>query len=195
MAMPIPRILHRNWFGVTGPLPQEYQENEKEFLRLHPGWTSHLHCDRSSHYFPRLFHRTRNHAQQSDIVRLEYIFRHGGVYMDCDVVPLKCFEPLLDGVEAFCGSHDGLNVCNAVFGATPEHPFILRCLNLVPRFFTKGQFRAGTGPDLFTEAVKGLPQVTVFPSETFYPYNWTEKNRAGEDFPRSFAVHRWAASW
>lgn len=64
-------------------------------------------------------------AHKADVIRLEMLRRHGGIYLDLDVISINPFGPLLK--HAFVmGIEPGTGLCNAVILARPQAPFIER---------------------------------------------------------------------
>ena len=68
-------------------------------------------------------------AHKADIIRLERLLRHGGIYLDVDVLVHASFDSLLHhstvlGREGEGAEFQGL--CNAVILAEPEAPFLRR---------------------------------------------------------------------
>jgi len=72
-----------------------------------------------------IFGRPVNHyAHKADVVRLERLIQHGGIYLDADVLVHESFDSLLDhSVVMGLEGEDGL--CNAVMLAEQGAPFIL----------------------------------------------------------------------
>jgi hypothetical protein len=57
-----------------------------------------------------------------------------------------------------------------------------------------------TGPQFFTRTLNrlrndGALDFTLFPPQHFYPYHFSEPERAEEPFPDAFAVHWWGHRW
>jgi hypothetical protein len=65
----------------------------------------------------------RRYAHKADVIRLERLLRHGGIYLDVDVLVHESFDPLL-GHSAVMGLEGEGGLCNAVILAEPEAPFI-----------------------------------------------------------------------
>lgn len=70
-------------------------------------------------------------AHKADIVRLQKLIEHGGIYLDWDVICAKPFTPLLNnrvvlGEEIYDGHKVGL--CNGVILAKPQESFTQRWL-------------------------------------------------------------------
>jgi len=62
-------------------------------------------------------------AHKADVIRLEQLQRHGGVYLDLDVVCLNPFAPLRRH-EMVMGRQAGTGLCNAVILADPNSEFL-----------------------------------------------------------------------
>ncbi|HEY7821342.1 MAG TPA: glycosyltransferase [Acidimicrobiia bacterium] len=189
----IPRIFHR---VVPEVVPARFEAFWERFQELHPGWeftTWRDPLDATDWELGFLHERCTAGAQLAGLVRLEVIWRHGGVYVDMDTEPLRSFEPLLDN-ECFFGTEDGTILTDAIFGAVAGHRGIRACIDR----FLNGFWHpnpSNTGPRHTTDVLSGRPDVTVLPKDAFYPYLWTEPHRAGEEFPNSYALHRWNHSW
>jgi mannosyltransferase OCH1-like enzyme len=189
----IPKILHR---CVPAEVPERYAKFWVGFQRLHPEWEFHTWqdpLDPDDWELGFLFDRCTAGAQLAGLVRLEVIWRYGGVYVDMDMEPLKALDPLLSH-ECWFGTEDGVILTDAVFGAEQGHPGIRACIDR----FLDGFWHPNpsmTGPRHTTAVLSGRADVTVLPKDAFFPYIWTEPERAGEEFPDSFAVHRWNHSW
>jgi inositol phosphorylceramide mannosyltransferase catalytic subunit len=190
----IPHIIHRIWLG-SEPLPELFQRYGETWRHHHPDWEMHLWTDESLPELgcPEIFGRARSQAQRATVLRYELLRQLGGVYVDTDFECLRPLDSLIEGLTLFAGSHARGRVSNALFGAVPGHPAMERLLEEVAALLNGVQPDA-SGPGLFTRVLKEFPDVTVFGSEKFYPYGWEEKHRAGEEFPRAYAVHHWAGT-
>ena len=88
----------------------------------------------------------RQPAERADILRLELLHRHGGVYLDADFECLQPIDPLLEGVDCFLGLLDSGRVSNAVIGAVPGHGLLAKAMAEVQPRTTYGPVdREGTG--------------------------------------------------
>jgi hypothetical protein len=193
----IPRILHR---VVPAETTAEVEGYWKRFAALHPGWSLMTHRDPLS---PSDWPLTAqgwgsctSGAQLAGLIRLEALYRYGGIYVDSDVEPYRSFEPLL-GLRAFAGWEDRNTVPDAVLGAEPEHPVILECIRMALKELKNGAWRSG--PGVTTALLPNRPDVLLLPPGTFYPYHYSEKGRKHEDHKRAnpwaLAAHHWAGSW
>jgi hypothetical protein len=194
----IPRIFHRVVPEHTSPEVEAWWERLQE---LHPGWRFLTHRDPlTASEWPetsRHWRRCKTGASLADLVRLEALWRWGGIYVDSDVEPYRSFEPLLP-LEAFAAWEDARVVPNAVMGARREHPAIRECIDLAVKRVSRGTWEGG--PGVTTRVLVGRPDVLLLPPGSFYPYHYTEKEqRRSEDHataqPWAFGAHHWHASW
>lgn len=190
--MPIPRLIHQIWLGPNPPAEHE-ADYRASWQRVHPDWQVLLwreddlpsDCRR-----PEIYERLRHPAERSDILRLELLWRHGGVYVDTDFEARRPLDELLDGVEFFVGDMKPGRTNNAIIGAAPGYPLLDRALTgLRPVEWFGADPKAGTGPhylDALLRPVRG--EITVFPQPVFYPANDEERATA-------YAVHHTSRSW
>lgn len=193
----IPRILHRT---VPEQTDGEVEANWRLFKKLHPGWQYMTHRDPMD---PKDWPMTGAHwskcssgAQKAGLIRLEALYRWGGVYVDSDCEPYRSLEPLLD-LKLFAAWEDRNVIPDAVIGAEPEHPAIKECIRLAIKLLPQGAWHSG--PGVTTRVLQKRNDVTLLPPGTFYPYHYHEKQRRNEDHksqqPWAFMAHHWAGSW
>lgn len=199
----IPRIFHQVWINERTPeLPDEYRRYRDGWLALHPGWEYRLWNLGNLDFVqrrPDLMGQCAHYAQMADILRLEVLLRHGGVYLDTDFEPLRPIDAIIEGAagHVFC-SEDGAHISTGLIGARPGSPLIARLLDALPQRLGVAPVNVETGPLFVTRQLlaEGFDaDVRVVPSRWFYPYGWNEPHRAQETFPNAYAVHRWAHSW
>jgi len=183
----IPRIFHQIWLGEE-PFP--YTSERETWRRLHPDWEHRLWAEDNlpgDLELAEAGNRLRQPAERADILRLELLHRHGGVYLDADFECLKPIDPLLDGVTCFLGLLDSGRVSNAVIGAVPGHPLLAKAMAEVRPRSTYGPVdREGTGPLLLERVRRGIDGVALFEPNVFYA---TEREQA------EYAFHLSVRSW
>ena len=200
----IPRVIHRIWLGES--MPPEAAWFGARWKALHPEWTVRTWRDWDLPHLrlQRWFDEATTPAMGADIARLELLQRHGGVYVDTDVEPLRPLDHLLAGVSCFLASEDGRWLGTSIMGAVPGHPFIASLVDGIPRSVAEhpgAPPNRQTGPkyvsDRYAEfaAANADHPVVVFPPSMFYPYHFSEPERSNEDFPDAYAVHHWSRSW
>ena len=183
----IPRVFHQIWLGEE-PFP--YEAERAGWRRFHPDWELRLWQEAdlpADLELAEAANRLRQPAERADILRLELLHRHGGVYLDADFECLKPIDPLLDGVTCFLGLLDSGRVSNAVIGCVPGHPLLAKAMSEVRPRATYGPVdREGTGPLLLERLRGGFDDVTLFEPNVFYA---TEREQA------EYAFHLSVRSW
>jgi mannosyltransferase OCH1-like enzyme len=191
LARVVPRILHQIWLGDR-PLPDEFAGYRETWQQHHPGWKHRFWAEEnlpSDLRRPEVYERLRVPAERSDILRLEVLWRFGGVYVDTDFECLRPLDPVIEGLDFFTAplKPNGW-VNNALIGAAREHPIIDRALNdLKPREF-HGYDKHGTGPRFLDTLLREYPEATRLPAELFY--QTSPGQLAG-----AVAAHHAAGSW
>lgn len=190
----IPKIIH---FAVPKKTTPDQDRVIARARELHPTWEIKVWQDPvdSANFKLRDYHEKINSgAQLADLIRLDAVYLHGGIYLDSDVFLQRDLSPLLDQDNFFC-SEDGQNLTNAVFAATPRHALISELiedlLDNEPDWHDPPNIT--TGPVFFSRILKWQNNVTLLPRETFYPYNWDEDPVTPPD--TCYGIHEWAGSW
>lgn len=207
----IPRVVHRIWFG-----PHRMRDELVQFGRT---WEAHGYTVRlwtetdlpaDCEMRPLMDRIARNGVntgngvpelgvwvQWADIVSYWLVWKYGGIYANTDMECLQNLDPLLEDVDCFAGIEVGEFIGNALFGATPGHPFFRELLDDLPARYEArtavGQaMNEVTGPHCLTDAHKRNPGLlTVFPQERFYPYSHVEMSREWDAHPGAYTSHHW----
>jgi len=186
----IPRIFHQIWVGPE-PLPAEFVPYQRTWLTYNPGWKLRLWTEENLP--PDLerreaYEKLRVPAERADILRVELLWRFGGVYIDTDFECLRPLEGLLQDVECFVGYFNKSRINNAIIGSVPRHPLLGRALReMRPREYW-GYDKAAAGPLFLNRLVTQYPEVKIFAPQLFYPVTPVDQARA-------VAVHHGARSW
>jgi hypothetical protein len=158
---PVPKHLHLVWVGSEAPASVTANWYRWREL-LDDSWTVYIWTEANVSSWP-LTARIREAYPElepvviADLVRLEQVWKHGGVYVDSDVIPLQELDSVV-GYPAWivpAGWYDPHNegrvvenvktvVSNSMFAAPPQHPFIAEVLNHAFR-----RISAGTKNPLF----------------------------------------------
>lgn len=195
----IPKLLHFIWLG------SEYPEYPKLWQRMNPDWTV-IFWDESmlqdlqnqSLFNASYFHRN----MQSDIARVEILQKYGGVYMDCDEMPLKPLGNyfLNKSLVAFYENEEKKpgQIANGVMASTKGHMIWANIIAYYKKLFPPAEttwIANYTGPVAITPILKKFA-VEALPSYLFYP-EWLDvsiENPTADKYPSSFGFHLWAHS-
>ena len=85
----IPKLIHRIWFGQN-PIAPAYENYWLAWQRQHPDYTFKTWRDSDidkSFRTQRKIAEAEGMARKADIARYEILHKHGGIYLDCDVMP------------------------------------------------------------------------------------------------------------
>jgi mannosyltransferase OCH1-like enzyme len=186
----IPKILHQIWLGPN-PLPEEFVEYRETWRTHHPGWTLELWTeDRLPEHLRQadVTDRLRVPAERADILRLEVLWRYGGVYVDTDFECRRTLESLIEDVDFFTAYLKPGRVNNAIIGSTAGHPILDRALSELKPNPVYGYDKGAAGPLYLDRLVKEYPDIHIFEPELFYPATPGERSQA-------VAIHHAARSW
>ena len=167
--------------------------------KLHPTWEVKVWQDpmRPDGYpLEKYWPKANSGAQLSDLLRLDVLYKWGGVYLDGDMRLLKPLDELAERYDFFIASHDGIVPINALIGATKAHSAIQKLIDellLNEPDWSVAPDRT-TGPDIFVRTLKWDRQATVLPRETFYSYGPTDTH-SRKNHRHSYGEHLWEYSW
>jgi hypothetical protein len=186
----IPRIFHQIWVGPD-PFPDAYARYQRTWLEHHPGWELRFWTEENlpgDLRRPEAAERLRAPAERANILRLELLWREGGVYTDTDFECLRSIEPLIGDAELFISLAKPGRVNNAVMGSVPRHPALDEALDRIrPREFF-GHDKAATGTRFLDTLLLDRPGVRLIAPEHFYPQTPDARREA-------YAIHDMARSW
>jgi hypothetical protein len=121
----------------------------------------------------------KNVAHRADVVRLETLIKHGGIYLDCDVLVHRDFDDLLD--NSFVISQEGPNaqeiisLSNAALLCEPSAPFAKRWYENYRTF--RGERWAEHSTALPLTLARMFPEeIKVLPYNTFCWPLWYESH-------------------
>jgi inositol phosphorylceramide mannosyltransferase catalytic subunit len=194
--MAIPRTIHQIWIGPD-PLPEDHRGWIETWRTHHPEWEHRLWTEDDlpdDPIRPEVLDRMRMPVERADILRLEILYRQGGVYVDTDV---ECLRP----VDDVLAGHDFVGVClkpgrptNTMIASVAGHPLLKRALEEVRPmdvYWTlnaETSIKDGAGPPLLRRLVGDFPEVKLLPPALCFPATPAEREEA-------LAVHHMARSW
>jgi mannosyltransferase OCH1-like enzyme len=194
----IPRIVHRTL--PAEPLP-DVARIWQTVIDNTAGWELRTYqSPRDPADWPmtgHLFHLCRDKAEESDLVRLEALWVHGGVYLDSDMELCKNLDWVINKT-CLTGWESADWYGMAFIAAEPKHPAIAALLDTFMTHVTSQGDRS-TFPIVATNLWRERTDVEVLPQINLYPYHYgTRHEDAGKDWaahPDVYAVHRWHGSW
>jgi hypothetical protein len=193
----VPRTIHHIWIGPD-PLPEEQKPYLKSWKRHHPSWEHRLWTEDDlpqDPIRPEIFERLRAPVERADILRLELLYRHGGVYVDTDLECLGAFDDVLGDERFVIACLKPGQVTNTFIASAPGHPLLeraLRELRPMETYWTAWAERTAikqtAGPPFLQRLVKGHRDVKLLEPPLLFPSTPQERERA-------LAVHHVARSW
>lgn len=217
----IPKIIHHIWIG--GELPSNFKFCVESCKRQHPDWEHRLWTDADLEKYgwrfkELLLSKNINPGQKADILRLEILFKYGGVYLDTDFFCCKSLVGLHEKVDFYaCIVDNWFTVANGVIGAKVGHKLIGRCLDALQvgndiNNHKNNNIMLTTGPYFFTTQIVNyikqesshnlaiLPRGYFFPMAAKYRSSFWDGSRDLSyarqfELPETLAIHLWATSW
>lgn len=203
----IPKLVHRLWLGGH-PMPEPYRRYRKQWEAL-----GYIVCDwldddldesRNQDVLHAItaapdstgIHRRPVEVQHADVWSYELIWRHGGIYSNCDIEPLRDLHDLVDGLEAFVVGEDDRYLSNALFGALPGSSFLDTVIRSLPtryRLLVRRPMNEQTGPYLLTDVHnRERPDIPVLEPRPFFPYGYWNMEREHQPIAdRYWVAHHW----
>ena len=117
----------------------------------------------------------------SNLMRLAYLFKFGGVYLDTDMIVLKSFKTLRNVIGAQTlepVSRNWTRLNNAVLVFDKNHPLLRKCIEEFALTFN-GNVWGHNGPYLVSRVARAVEgtvgyNFTVMTPPAFYLVNWIE---------------------
>lgn len=192
----IPMIFHRTVPESYDPLWDAWWEQRRA---LHPDWEFRTYQDPiDTDKFPMtaaLWDKCETGAQKADLIRLEALYHHGGVYVDADCRPVGVHDPLRFAY-AYAAWEDETTIPNAVMGAVPRHPAIFEALTTSISLVERGAETYTSGVAVTTKVFKDRSDMLILPPGVFYPHHYLQKKAAGQNIgPWVIEEHMWHHSW
>jgi hypothetical protein len=115
----IPKLIHQIWIGKRElpPLRKAFMESWKKH---HPDWSYKLWTNedvenwQGKFYLKDLYDRAYTIQEKADILRLNIIYRYGGLYVDTDLECLKNFSPLHHKYKFYASTEQTLQLFASV---------------------------------------------------------------------------------
>jgi len=143
-------------------------------------------------------------AHKADIIRLQALYEHGGIYMDIDTICVKTFQPLLNnstvmGIQGHTSNPlIPYGLCNAIILSEPQSEFIELWLSQYTNF-NHQHWDAHSVQLPLQMATKLDVNITQLPYDNFhYPLHTKEGVKdifdRNLEFPNAYAHHLWESN-
>jgi hypothetical protein len=192
---------HRVWFGDR-PIPPAYDAYWCAWQRQHPDcefitWTDRDLGDLDLSK-PAL-ERFSSHVSRADLARYEILYKHGGIYLDCDIMPYNHFSPQdLCSELTVCNETEATEYCSIGFiGAPAGHPVFRDLIDeILASDFDESRPNVTTGPWLFGRHVNAHKHRRL-PTESFYPYLYDApfSSIRKKSLHDTLGIHVWGGAW
>lgn len=210
----IPRTVHMVWVGSS---PPEWVEDRwRQWAAFLSGWSFKYWTDDTFEQWPSS-HRNREQCPHpvvlSDLIRIEMVFRQGGIYLDADIFPLRSLDPLAGDRRSWVCTlpkKEKYEAANCAFGFSPGHPALVTLFaqaqhRIRTRQFSQLHYYAG--PPLWDLAFSAHPDVELLSVDAFSPLRWSDRRRRipaalesslpeiRRRFPATYGIHEYEQSW
>lgn len=207
----IPKIIHFCWFGGS-ELPKSVKENIKTWEKECPDfkikcWNEHNYNVYKNEFTTQAF-KSKNYAFLTDYVRLEVIYKEGGVYLDTDVKLIKSLNEMVNQRAFMAFEQVGRVNTGIGFGSEPNSLFIKKNMQYYEKGIfvdNKGHFRSEICVKITTKLLikyglkyklnkkQKVLEFTVYPTEYFSPIKMgTNKIHITK---KTVGIHQYYASW
>lgn len=196
----IPKIIYTIWLNENPELPELVQKCFDSQKKLMPEY-EHIfitleNCDKSVKYVRDAL-SVKQWVKASDFLRMFYLYKTGGIYLDADCEMLKSMNELLDS-RMFVGREPCGMYANGIVGVEPNHPLIKEYMDKVQKNFTgDGDLIFEPGVRAFTDLIwaadKEKHGITIYPPEYFFPFDH-QKNITNVT-ENTIIFHHYLKSW
>jgi len=191
----IPKIVHRT-------IPKNTSESMDicwdSVIKHTDGWTRMTHYDDDEYDIVAPYLDMCKHGVfKGDLIRLEAIYKYGGVYLDADIMLFKNIDSLLDH-KVFLSLENDFYAVNSVIGAEPKNEHILNMLYASIDLLKSGMQPFGVNAT--HNYAKDNDEITKLPSENFIMYYggkefMQEKINLNINNPNTYGQHLFTGTW
>jgi mannosyltransferase OCH1-like enzyme len=195
-AKEIPKIIHQIWLGPHDP-PTIWMDTWKENFCPKYAWEYRLWRDADVLEFglvnKKEFDGGYTFQEKADIARYEILYRHGGIYLDCDMIWLG--DDISTFVDLSASSFIGVQeypskwlinighpfLSNGMFMVSKNNKILQNCIDKIPANESKepkDPMYLRTGPGLLNSCISQqisiIPYTYVFPVDFHKPSGITD---------------------
>ena len=209
----IPKLIHQIWIGPRlPPILGKYCSTFKNMkgYRYKLWRTKDLHEANFPHtwkYIEKLLQAPKIiYAMIADLMRIEILYHHGGIYVDTSFEAVKNLDVILDhtkakfimsnelscGLKCRGGDKKALYISNSFIVSTPGYIVLSRLISneylSMIDFTTNANY--ATGPYYVRSGILSYKEIKILPTTMIYPYNYGEKNHNDDFFDECFSLER-----
>ena len=208
----IPKVIHYCWFGGAA-LPPLAQKCIRSWRRRCPEYEirewNESNCDiLSAPLYVRQAFEAKKWAFVTDYIRLDVVYRYGGIYLDTDVEVIKTLDPFLDN-RTYFGFEQGKYINTGLgFGAEKGAGILkelMKDYDRTPFLLPDGEYDYTPCPVRNTAVFlrHGLQQndqeqflqggdIHIYPTAVFCPI---DKYFRLKKTPKTVSIHWFSGSW
>ena len=205
----IPKKIHYCWFG-NKEKPKKVKECIESWHKYLPEYEfiewNESNFDISSNSYVKQAYEVGKFAYVSDYVRINALYKYGGIYMDTDVKVFKSFNDLLDN-RCILGFEQQEYIATSFMACKPRHKLMEE---FIDKYKNIDFYKENRELDLTTN-VKKLTQImeskglqrdgryqvvdgiTIYPQEYFSPYDY--ENGIRGNTKNTYCEHLFLVSW
>ena len=217
------KILHITWKDENLTEKQEFIL--KRWVLLNKGLKVKFYSDKTNEsfvnkYFPQykiIIDKFDRVVMKLDFIRLLYVYKFGGIYVDLDVLPLKSIEDLLNINDVVICEEDRKNalnfntdyiLSNAVIISKPNTSFIKELIDDIVRNIDSDKINSNdtddvlnmTGPLFFNrvyERYENKNEITILDNLYFNPMTFYEISNGviSKNVQYSYLMHLYDGTW
>jgi len=136
-SLVVPLIIHQTW--KTADVPKEWEHARSECHRLHPGYEFKLWTDASARElvaedypdYLDMYDRYEFGIQRADAMRVFFLHKFGGIYIDLDIECLRSLD-FLRHYPWVMPQTKPVGFSNDFMVAAPKHPFVDQMMRALP---------------------------------------------------------------
>jgi GT2 family glycosyltransferase len=203
--MSIPKIIHQVWIG-TKPAPVTLMNTWKD---KHPNF-EYIHWNEEEFIKRNMTFKCQDKINEieeicgkADIIRLEILYKYGGIYIDADSICIEPFDDEILSKKCFASwEHEEIRkglVSNGTMGFPAKHPLVKTAIdwintNEVSQSKTNLMAWQCVGPGLLTRMYNSnkFKDLHIFPSYTFLPVHLTGLEYTGHG--KIYAFQAWGST-
>lgn len=206
----IPKIVHYCWFG-KGQKPEKVQECINSWHNVLKDYKiiewNESNFDYTKLQYTKEAYDAKKYAFVSDVARVNALYKHGGIYLDTDVMVYKTFDEILNH-DCVLGFEEGNYIATSFMACQKEFALMKDFYALYvnrPFYGKDGYIITGTNVTKLTNMLleQGLIRnnqyqilpnnVVIYPQEYFSPFDYV--NCIKQNTENTVCEHLFLVSW